>query len=419
MTMPRWTRRVFMKAGAMSLLSLGAGPSFLDRLALASPVAERRPKVLVTIFLRGAMDGLMAVPPLDDPALAQLRPRLAMSAARSRGAAIHELDDRFGLHPALAPLLPLWSEGRMAVVHAVGSPNPTRSHFDAQDFMETGTPWRKGTASGWLNRTVASLDGAASPFRAVAITPELPRSLYGAEPALAIQDLADFKLRLPYGPEMAESLGKNLQTIYESTDAAELERPGKQMFEALRILSEKDLATYRQDHGSVYPPSRLGQSLLQIAFLIRSKVGLRVAFAESEGWDTHVSQGTDSGPFAYHASDLAASLVAFWRDIEPFHDDVVVLTMTEFGRTVRENGSGGTDHGHGSCLFALGNVVDGGKVYGDFPGLDPEVLFEGRDLPVTTDFRAVFSEVAGKLFNIADDRVIFPGWEGFRLPILW
>ncbi len=407
-----------LKSGGLALLSLGAGPRFLDRLLHAAPDAPRQ-KVLVSIFLRGAMDGLMAVPPLaEESSIEGFRPRLAMSAARSKNSRVLDLETGFGLHPAFSPLLPLWQEGRLAIVHAVGSPNPTRSHFDAQDFMETGTPWRKGTASGWLNR-VSHFAGAASPFAAVSITPRLPRSLYGEVPALAIGDLAKFELRSYADNELAAEAREHLEVLYEEYADSMLRRRGKEMFEAMKLISPEELADYRLRHGKAYPRSQLGQSLLQIAYLIKAGVGLRIACAEMDGWDTHVGQGTLTGPFADRATDLARGIAAFWKDIEPYQDAVTVLTMTEFGRTVRENGSAGTDHGHGSCLFALGNQVDGGKVYGELPPLMPETLFEGRDLPVTTDFRAVFSEVAGKLFDIADDQMIFPGWTGQRLPLLW
>ncbi len=412
------TRRILLKSGGLALLSLGAGPRFLDRLLRATTDVPR-PKVLVSIFLRGAMDGLMAVPPLaDESRLKRFRPRLAMGAARSERSRVVDLEAGFGLHPAFSPLLPLWQDGRLAIVHAVGSPNPTRSHFDAQDFMETGTPWRKGTASGWLNR-VGRVAGATSPFAAVSITPNLPRSLYGEVPALAIADLAQFELRSHADEELTAEVREHLEMLYEEDAAGTLRQRGGEMFEAMRLISPKELADYRLRHGQGYPRSRLGQSLLQIAYLIKAGVGLKIACAETDGWDTHVGQGTDGGPFADRAADLARSIDAFWRDIEPYQDTVTVLTMTEFGRTVRENGSAGTDHGHGSCLFALGNQVDGGKVYGELPPLMPETLFEGRDLPVTTDFRAVFSEVAGKLFDVADDQMIFPGWTGQRLPLLW
>ncbi len=412
------TRRVLLKSGGLALLSIGAVPRFLDRLVHAAPAAPRA-KVLVSIFLRGAMDGLMAVPPLgQERALKAFRPRLAMGAARSEDSPVVDLETGFGLHPAFSPLLPLWQDGRLAIVHAAGSPNPTRSHFDAQDFMETGTPWRKGTPSGWLNR-VASRVGGGGTFSAVSITPELPRSLYGDAPALAIADLAHFKL-LPQGDkELNGRVRAHLETLYAEGAGGSLRGRGREMFDAMKLISPHELHHYRVRRGGAYPQSPLGRSLLQIAYLIKAGVGLRVACAESDGWDTHIRQGMASGPFALRAADLAQSIAAFWRDLEPHQDDVTVLTMTEFGRTVRENGSGGTDHGHGSCLFALGNQVDGGKVYGDLPPLSRETLFEGRDLPVTTDFRAVFAEVAGKLFDIADDRTIFPGWTGHRLPILW
>jgi len=415
------SRRVFLKSGALTLFSLGAGPQFLDRLALASPSSGARPKVLVSIFLRGAMDGLMAVPPLDDPGLRQFRPRLAMSAARAAADPILDLDGRFGLHPAFAPLLPLWADGRLAIVHAVGSPNPTRSHFDAQDYMEMGTPWRRGTSSGWLNRLAAAAPPPPSPFRAVSLTPTVPRSLTGDEPALAIANLDHLQLAMPWTEETVDALGFDLEKLYRKHARGLLDRRSREMFDALRAISPDELARYRLQRAKLYPPrNELAQSLMQIAFLIKSDLGLRIACAETGGWDTHVAQGTVQGPFAVRAGDLAAAIAAFWADIEPYQDEVVVLTMTEFGRTVHENGSDGTDHGHGSCLFVLGNQVDGGRVYGEFPErLDPELLFEGRDLPVTTDFRSVFSEVAGKLFDVADDATIFPGWTGPRLPVLW
>ncbi len=418
-----WDRRIFLRSGALALLSLGGAPRFLDRLALAAPAAgsASRPKVLVSIFLRGAMDGLMAVPLLDGSDLDPLRPKLALSATRSDGPAVAELDGRFGLHPAFAPLLPLWSEGRLGIVHAVGSPNPTRSHFDAQDYMETGTPWRKGTASGWLNRLAATTGSpGGSPFRALSLSPELPRSLKGDEPALAIEDLSDFRISIPPVPSVTRELGFDLEELYRRDVDGLIKNRGREMFDALRAFSQQELEAYRRQRGGRYPRSALGSSLLQIAYLIKAGVGLQIACAESGPWDTHAFQGTTSGAFATVAGDLAASIAAFWSDIEPYQDDVVVLTMTEFGRTVRENGSAGTDHGHGSCLFVVGNRIDGGRVYGDFPErLVPELLFEGRDLPVTTDFRAIFSEVAGKLFGVADDERVFPGWAGRRLPLLW
>ncbi len=413
-------RRAFLKAGGLALFTLGPGPSFLGRAALAAPEpgAFRRRKVLVTIFQRGAMDALMAVPPLGGSQLRKLRPRLAMSAARSSGdEALIDLGVDFGLHPALSELAPMWRDERLAIVHAVGSPDPTRSHFDAQDYMETGTPGRKGTASGWLNRVAGELGHDATPFRSVSMTAALPRSFYGSEPALAVTDLRSFKVDLP-GRTASLAAGQGFEALYEQTSQELLRDTAHDTFEAIDLLERLDASRYRPAAGARYPRSPLGRSLQQMAFLVKSDVGLEVAFAESGGWDTHVQQGTSTGSFAQRASDLSRSIAAFWHDLGTYRDDVVVMTMTEFGRTVAENGSGGTDHGHGSCLFVLGNDVDGGKVHGNFPGLDRDVLYEGRDLPVTTDFRAVFSEVAGRHLGIGEDAPLFPGWTGGRIPLI-
>ncbi|HEV2855378.1 MAG TPA: DUF1501 domain-containing protein [Thermoanaerobaculia bacterium] len=416
------TRRLFLKSGGVALLTLGVGggPGFITRAALAAAgtgsTPSRRRKVLVTIFQRGAMDGLAAVPPIDAPALKTLRPRLAASGARSEGdGTLLDLQTGFGLHPAFEPLLPLWKDKRLAIVHAVGSPDPTRSHFDAQDFMETGTPGRKGTPNGWLNRAVGLLGHDASPFRAVALTPALPRSLYGDEPALAVTSLADFKVQLPGADRTAAAAGHGFEALYDTTSQDLLRDTGSETFKAIHRLSAAEIERYLPAAGAEYPRTPLGNALRQIAILIKSGVGLEVAFAESGGWDTHVQQAL---AFSRQARDLAQSIRAFWTDLGPYQDQVLLTTMTEFGRTVRENGSGGTDHGHGSCLFVLGNKVDGGKVHGTFPGLEPGALYEGRDLPVTTDFRAVFCELAGKHLGIKDDGKLFPGWTGGRVALV-
>lgn len=401
-----WTRRAFLKAGGIALFSASAGgsPLFLARTARVVPSSGlfRSRKVLVTIFQRGAMDGLMAVPKFHDPMLAKFRPRLGMSAARSAGdAAIIDLDGTFGLHPALSSFASLYKEQRLAIVHGVGSPNTTRSHFDAQDYMEMGTPGRKETDSGWLNRACGLMGHEATPLRAVSITPALPRSLYGDAPALAISNLDAFVAEA----SVTEQFGK---VINQSKDYSE----------ATKLLSKMNGAGYKPENDIEYPKSPLGKSLRQIAQLIKTDVGIGVAFAETSGWDTHVQQGTANGTFARQARDLSQSITAFWNDLGSLQDDVVLMTMTEFGRTVHENGSGGTDHGRASCLFVLGNNVAGGKVYGSVPELVPEALEEGRDLPVTTDFRSVFSDVASKQLGIEKKEALFPNWNGESLSIL-
>jgi uncharacterized protein (DUF1501 family) len=418
-------RRAFLKAGGLGVVTLGSasgGPLFLARAALATPNPgpfERR-KVLVTIFQRGAMDGLMAVTPLDEEkALRKYRPRLAMSASRNAGdERLVDLGNGFGLHPALAQLEPFWREGRLGIVHQVGSPDPTRSHFDAQDYMETGTPGRKGTAAGWLNRVSGQLGHEASPFRAVSMTAALPRSLYGDEPAVAVSRLEDFKVRLPGAGGASQVAGRGFEALYEQTSQELLRNTGSDTFEALDLLEGLDVRGYRPAPGVQYPSTQLAASLRQVAQLIKADVGLEIAFAETGGWDTHVRQGTVGGSFARRADELAGAVAAFWRDLGPRQDDVLLATTTEFGRTVKENGSGGTDHGHGSCLFVLGNQVAGGRVHGSFEGLDRELLFEGRDLPVTTDFRAVFSELVASHLGATDIEAVFPGWQGARLPLI-
>jgi uncharacterized protein (DUF1501 family) len=419
-------RRAFFKAGGLSLLYFGAGslggPPFLARTALATPGpgSSRRRRVLVSIFQRGAMDGVAAVPPLGEEALlGRLRPRLAMPGARAAGEdRVIDLGCGFGLHPALGPLESLWKESRLAIVHQVGSPDPTRSHFDAQDYMETGTPGRKGTGSGWLNRVCGELGHEPTPFRALAMTAALPRSLYGEQPAIAVARLEDLAVRLPGAERAAAVAGKGFEALYEQTSQELLRDAGADTFQAVALLGDLNLESYRPAGGVTYPRSPLGDSLRQIALMVKAEVGLEVAFAETGGWDTHVQQGTIAGGFGRRADDLARSIAAFWHDLGPYQDDVVVTTMTEFGRTVRENGSGGTDHGHGSCLFVLGNRVDGGKVHGSFGGLDPDQLHEGRDLPVTTDFRSVFSELAAAHLGADTPQTLFPGWQGQPIPLL-
>lgn len=409
-----WTRRVFLKTSGLSLVTFGlggVGPAFLARAADLAVGSPRR-KVLVTIFQRGAMDGLAAVPLLDEVVLRRLRPRLAMSAAQSAGPeALMDLDGRFGLHPALAPLTSLYRDGSLAVVHAVGSPDPTRSHFDAQDYMETGTPGRKGTDSGWLNRVVGELGHEGTPFRAVAMTPSMPRSLTGPKPAVAVTRLADFRVRLRGAEAAASVAGRGFEALYRDTSARLLQEAAGETFDAVSLLEERNVASYRPAPGVSYPQGALGAALAQIAQLIKADVGLEVAFAESAGWDTHVQQGASQGSFARRASELAEAIAAFWADLGGLRTDVVLMTMTEFGRTVAENGSGGTDHGHGSCLFLLGDQVAGGKVHGQLDSLRAEALFEGRDLPVTTDFRQVFAEVAGRHLGVRDPQTLFPGWQ--------
>jgi uncharacterized protein (DUF1501 family) len=421
-------RRAFLKSGALALASLGLSPGFLRRSAFAGELAHGAARLagprrtLVVLFQRGAADALNVLVPFGDPAYRALRPAIAIAPPGSLGGAI-DLDGFFGLHPALAPLKPLWDRGMLAPVHAVGSPSATRSHFDAQDFMESGTPDVKGTRDGWLNRYLA-LRGtceaeraggpsapactAPSPFRAVAMAAQTPRMLDGPAPTVAMSSLDDFTVRAAGGD--AE---RRLEALYTTGRADLVHGAGRETFEAVRALRAADPRRYAPEHGARYPASPFGQRLLQIAQLIKAGVGLEVAFADVGGWDTHVNQGGATGQLANRLGDFALAIAAFTTDLGDRMEDVVVLTASEFGRTARQNGNGGTDHGHAGSMFVMGGRLAGARrVHGRWPGLAPEQLNEGRDLALTTDFRAVFGEVAARHLGAFGTGALFPGYRG-------
>lgn len=418
------TRRGFIKAGGLALfgISIGGIPTFLSEAVagIKAPGLFKRRKIMVCIFQRGAMDGLMAVTPFTDQYLKNARPNLFMSVAKSgNNRSLIDLDGRFGLHPSMSAFEPMFRDKRLAIVHGIGSPNNTRSHFDAQDYMESGTPFKKGTPSGWLNRAVGLLGHeAATPFQAVSLTSSLPRALYGDNPAVAISNLQDFTIGMRGNQAGSVNAAKSFEDLYDQTSSELLKETGKESFEAIKMLRKTDTRNYKPENGAVYPPSALGNSLKQIAQLIKMDVGLEVAFAESGGWDTHFNQGTDTGIFARNVNDLSNSIMAFWTDMGTLQDDVTVMTMTEFGRTVKQNGTGGTDHGRASCNFIIGNDVNGGLVHGKVDPLSIENLEDGRDLAVTTDFRSVFSEVADKHLKINNDKVLFPDWKGSGIGVM-
>jgi uncharacterized protein (DUF1501 family) len=398
------SRRIFLKNGGLALVSLGFAPAFLARTAAA---ADSRRRVLITIFQRGAVDGLNMIVPFGERDYYEARPTLAIARPGTSPDAAIDLDGFFGLHPRLAPLEPLYDARQMAIVHACGSPDGTRSHFDAQDYMETATPGVKSTQDGWLNRYLHAREHqAATPFRAVALAPQLPRALQGLEPALAIGQLAQFGLRGNAG-EMAQS---SFESEYGAAADSVLHSTGREAFDAVRMLKTANPARYAPANGAEYPRSPLGEALRQIAQLVKADVGLEVAFAESGNWDHHVNEGAAVGQLGTRLDDLARAIAALVRDLGDRMQDVVVLTMSEFGRAVAENGNRGTDHGHGNAMMIIGGGVRGGKVYGRWPGLSREQRYEGRDLSVTTDFRAVFSEVVRGHLGLADTRTVFPGF---------
>ena len=433
-------RRIFMKSGALSLVTMGLNPSFLRRAAygaeLAGGAAARggRGKTLICLFQRGAADALNVVVPHGERAYYALRPSIAIPRPlRGAPAAALDLDGFFGLHPALAPMLPLWERGLLAPVHAVGSPSSTRSHFDAQDYMESGTPDVKGTSSGWLNRYLATSGTcedcshgpkavgaerarahspqptAQSPFRAVSMTQQTPRILDGPAPVVAMNGLEEFTVRS--GDAGAEA---RLEALYRTGNADIVHATGGEMFEAVKLLRAANPQRYRPANGAEYPRTPFGQHLRQIAQLIKSDVGLEIAFADVGGWDTHVNQGGATGQLAARLTEFASAVAALVTDLGDRMADVAILTMSEFGRTVRQNGTGGTDHGHAGALFVIGGDVKGRKVHGRWPGLEPEQLHEGRDLALTTDFRSVFGEVAAKHLGAKKLDALFPGFDGSK-----
>ena len=418
------SRRGFLKSGGLALfgISLGGVPTFIARAANDNKILQpyKKHKMLICIFQRGAMDGLMAVTPFTDQYLQAARPTLFMSAAKdNKTGQLIDLDGRFGLHPGMRSFEQLFKDKRLAIVHGIGSPNNTRSHFDAQDYMESGTPFDKGTSSGWLNRAVGLMGHEATPFSAVSLTSSMPRSFYGNNPTISISNLQDFAIQMKGNPMGANMAAKSFEDLYDDTTSGLLKDTGKESFEAVKMIQKLDTKNYKPANNAIYPNTQLGNSLKQIAQLIKMDVGLEVGFAESGGWDTHFNQGTDLGIFGRNAMDLSNSITAFWNDIgTSYQDDVTVMTMTEFGRTVKQNGTGGTDHGRASCNFILGNSVLGGMVHGDMKPLAVENLEDGRDLAVTTDFRSVFSEVADKHLKINNDHILFPGWNGNRIGVM-
>jgi len=393
------SRRGFLKTTGLGFLALGLPPSFLVRAAEAQQGG--RGKILVVVFQRGGMDGLNAVIPFKDRAYYSLRPSIAIAEPATGEERAIDLDGFYGLHPALSPLKSIYDRGHLAVVHASGSPDNTRSHFDAQDYMEIGTPGIKSTPDGWLNRCLKEEKNKESPFRGVAVTAQLPRILAGSVPALTLSSIEEFRLR-------NESLGSVLQRLYTSTADPLFRFGGENLFTAMAELKKAESRIPASAES--YPAGRFGASLSQIARLIKADVGLEIAFTEVEGWDTHVNQGGATGQMANRLKALADGLAAFYQEMGERMNDIVLVTMSEFGRTARENGNRGTDHGHANVMFVLGGRLRGRKVYGRWPGLAPEVLYEGRDLDLTTDFRSVCGEIITRHLGHKDLNKIFPGY---------
>jgi uncharacterized protein (DUF1501 family) len=404
------TRRIFLRNSALAMVGVGSAPLWLKRALYAADAPSPRKKILVAIFQRGAADGLNVVVPHGEKAYYGMRPTIAVprpSSANREDAAI-DLDGFFGLHPSLAPLKPLFDQRHLAIVDAVGSPDPTRSHFDAQDYMESGTPGLKATHDGWMNRALPRPPGPApvSPVRAVSLGATLSRSMAGPNPAVALQNIAGFQVK------DAEA-ARQFQNMYMESKDPVLRAAGKETFEAVAILQAVQKQPYTPAAGADYPRGRFGDSLKQIAQLIKSDVGMEMAFADIGGWDHHVNevgQRASEGQLAVLLRDYGRALSAFWNDMGDRMADVTLVTMSEFGRTAHENGNRGTDHGHANSMFVMGGGVKGGKVYGKWPGLEREQLYEGRDLALTSDFRDVLGELVSRHMGNPSLAGVFPGY---------
>jgi uncharacterized protein (DUF1501 family) len=391
-----------MKNSALAIFGVGAIPSWLSRSVYAGDAhGKRRKKILVAIFQRGAVDGLNMVVPFGEERYYQLRPSIAIPKPDGAPGSAVDLDGFFGLHPSLASLKPMYDARHLAIVDAVGSPDPTRSHFDAQDYMESGTPGLKATSDGWMNRALLKQAGPASPLRAVSLGSGLSRTLRGPNDAIAVNNLNDFQVR-------DQKTAATFENMYDHSRDTVLNGTGKETFSAVKIMQSIQKQKYTPANGAKYPGGKFGQNLQQIARLIKADVGVEVAFAEIGGWDTHVNEANQ---LSNNLREFGDSLAAFYQDMGDRMEDVTVVTMSEFGRTVRENGDRGTDHGHANVMFAMGGDIRGGKVYGDWPGLrDDEQLYEGRDLNLTTDFRDVLGELVSRHIGNSNLNAVFPGY---------
>ncbi len=396
-------RRTFLKKSGFAFLALQSLPTTLMKslIAEAVEVPKKKGKVFVYIFQRGGMDGLSLLAPYGDSNYYDLRKNIALAVTGPRPAL--KLDDHFALNAGMAGLKKYWDEGTLALITQAGSPDAGRSHFDSQDYIEWGTPGDRNTPDGFLNRTMSSLDPIkASPVRAIALQSNMPRVLTGNFPALSMNNLRDFGIQ---GSLAQPDELKGFESMYQSATDQIFRGPGKEVFEATELIKAAQ-SVPGDDRG--YPKNGLGNHLRDIANLIKANIGLQVAVTEMGGWDTHVNQGDHDGQLTDRLTELSDALAAFAKDLGPLYGDVCVVTMTEFGRMVKENGNKGTDHGHGSVMMLLGGSVKGKKIYGQWKDLSKKNLFEERDVPVTTDFRAVLSEVLMDHLGVKNPLPIFP-----------
>ncbi len=399
-------RRQFIQSLAAGSLLLPVGANAWAAVGTPGPTQRK----LVVVMLRGAVDGLSVVAPVGDARYAALRPDIALAASGKPGGAL-DLDGYFGLHPALTPLLPLWQQQKLAFVHAAGSPDTTRSHFDAQDYMESATPGVKSTADGWLNRLTAMLPGPGSATRALSVGPVMPRILSGTAPAI---NLANGAAGTRPNALDRKDVGSAFDQLYAShARFGGAYNTGKEAHQDVMLAAkagEAQSAQMMAANGGAPLPNGFPDDAARLATLMRNEPKIQVAFVALGGWDTHANQGNAEGQLANRLRPLGEGLAVLANRLGPMFDDTVVVVMSEFGRTVRQNGNGGTDHGHGNVMWLLGGGVAGGKVYGDWQGLGEPQLYEGRDLPVTTDFRSVLAQVGQSHLQLSDRQLaqLFP-----------
>lgn len=427
------TRRVFLRGSAIAMAGMGIAPGWLAR---AAATEGKKRKTLVAVFMRGAADGLNIIVPFGDKRYRELRPTLAIAspsnqannaaaaalAAIPAGAVVGtlvggvsagflgtgtiDLDGTFALNPAMQPLKALWDKHQLAIIEATGSPDPSRSHFDAQDSMEAGTPG-KTSGDGWLNRALPPAAQGSSALRAVALSNQVPHALRGDHEAIAINNLQQYSV----GNSDAASI---LQSMYATTNDASLGRTGKDAFEAMKIIQsiqnspQDPPQPFQQGVPQYGQAADFGRNLQQLARLLKAEAGVEAAFVDIGGWDHH---GNENPQLSNLLRQFSTGIAAFCNDMGDRMEDIVLVTMSEFGRTAQENGNAGTDHGHGSFMMVIGGPVQGGKVYGKWPGLEKEQLFEGRDLAVTTDYRAVLSELVSGHLGQKDAGAVFPGFK--------
>lgn len=405
------SRRDFLKL-ASSFAVAPALPAWMPRMAFAPQGVEPAGDILVVVFQRGGMDGISAVIPHGDPHYYENRSALAIPEPEDGSDKTGiDLDGFFGLHPSLRPLKDLWDEKTLALVHAVGSPDPTHSHFDAMDYMERGTPGEKSIPTGWIGRHLQTAPWQnESPFRAIGMGGVMQAALRGPIPVTTLKSISDFHLQGDVS-QLTE-IRARLESLYNL--GSTLDGDAVETFNAVNILDKIDVNNYTPSGGAAYPETEFGMAMKQVAQIAKAEIGLEVACVDIGGWDTHNQQGQLEGELPTLLNEFSSGLASLYHDLGERAKNVTIVTMSEFGRRVKENASDGTDHGHGNCMFVLGGGVNGGKVYGQWPGLAPENLFDGIDLNITTDYRDVLGEVVEKRLKNPALAEVFPTYADWK-----